>query len=128
MVAARASSTSWELCFRTCVRPSWSQADWSAVRNSTCPLSDLTRCPVMTQDTVQFSGAVFVGSGRASPACYTGRRLTPLPSAPYSNPWDSSDKKVYHSAFYTRPKASPMPGATRCTNPHSCWSDLCSPE
>ena len=37
------------------------------------------------------------------------------------------EMKASRSAFSTRPKASLMPGVTRCTNAHSCWSDLYSP-
>ena len=41
-------------------------ADHTAcLRDGTWPLSADTRCPVMTQDACQFSGAVCVGSGRA---------------------------------------------------------------
>ena len=43
---------------RTAALPSQRQAAWSAVRNGTWPLSADTRCPVMTQDACQFSGAV----------------------------------------------------------------------
>ena len=35
------------------------QAEWSAIQNSTWPLSAATRCLVMTQDSVQFSGGVW---------------------------------------------------------------------
>ena len=62
-VATSASSAHFWLGRRTAVRPSRRQAEWSAVRNSTCPLSAVKRCPVMTQDAVHFSGAVWVGSG-----------------------------------------------------------------
>ena len=67
---------------------------------------------MVTQDAVQFLGAVFVGSGRASPAYFTGRRLTPLPGAPSTNPWNRVSKKVSCSAFSTGLKASHMPGVT----------------
>ena len=86
MVSDRASSAFWEIRFQTVVRPSRKQADWSAVRNSTWPLSAVTRCLMMTQDAAQFSGAFSVGSGRASPACFTGRWLNPLPGAPSPTP------------------------------------------
>ena len=125
-VSARASSASKTPRFRTAVFPSWRQADWSAVRISSWPLSAATRCPVMTQDAVQFSGSVFVVSGRASPACFTGRRVTPLPGVPYPWPWKRAGIRVYCSTCSTGPKLSPMPGGTRCTDAHSCWSDFCS--
>ena len=34
---------------------------------------------MITKDAVQFSGAVFFGSERAIPACFTVRRVTPPP-------------------------------------------------
>ena len=119
MVKVRASSDRCALRFRTTVRPSWRQAKWSAVYNPTWPLRAMTRCPVMTQDAVQFSGAVSVGSGRPSPAFFTDRRVTPLYGYPSHNLSKICDKKVSRSAFSTRLKASPMSGATFCTNAHS---------
>ena len=56
----------------TAAHPSQRQAAWSAVQNGTWPLSADTRCPVMTQNDCHLSGAVCVGSGMASPACFTG--------------------------------------------------------
>ena len=128
IVSASASSAcSWPHC-QTAVRPYQRQAKWSAVQNSTWPLSAVTRCPVMTQDSVQFSGDVCVGSGRANPDFLTGRRVTPLSGMPSTGPSNSSETKVSLSAFSTRPKASSMPGVIRYKNAHSCWSDFCSPE
>ena len=75
-----------DIRFRTSVRPFWRQTDWFAVQKSTCPMSAATRWPVMTQDAIQFSGAVFVGSGRSIPACFTIRRVTPLPVPPLPGP------------------------------------------
>ena len=126
MVTPRASSTCRALRFRTSVRTSWRQSKWSAVQNSTWPLSDVTRYPLMTQDAAQFSGAVIFGSGRASPACFTGRRVTPLSGAPPPNPLKRAGKTVSRRALSTGPKALHMPGVTLCTNVHSCWSDFCS--
>ena len=126
MVAVRSSSAHYALRLRTAVHPYWRQAKWSAVRNSTWPLSAATRCPVMTQDAVQFSGAVSVGYGRDSPAYFTGRRVTPLYGPPSPNPSKRAGKKVSRRAFSIGPKASPIPGVTRCTNAHSCWSDFYS--
>ena len=119
MVSTRASSAQWALRFRTAVRPSWRQVKWSIVRNSTCYLIAATRCPVMIQDVVQFSGAVSIGSSRASPACFTGRQVKPLHGDPYPNPLNMTGKKVTRSAFLTGSKASPMPGVTHYTNAHS---------
>ena len=115
-VSARASSSRRTLRFRTAVLPSRRQTEWSAVRISSCPLSTVTRCTVMTQDDVKLSGAVFVRSGRYRPACFTGRRVTPLPSFPYPSPTKRSRIKASCSACSTGPKASPMLGVTRCTN------------
>ena len=106
----------------TNVLPSRRKAERSSVRNSSWTMSAAMRCPVMTQDAVQFSGAVFTGSGRAGPACFTGRRVTPLPSVPSPRPWKRLGVKVS-----TGLKASLMPEVTRYTNYHSCWSDFCSP-
>ena len=127
-VSDRSSSTSKTIRFRITVLPFRRQAEWSAVWNSSCPLSAATRCPVMTQDAVHFSGAIFFGSGRCSPACFNARCVTPLPGAPSPRPWERVVNKVYCSAYSTGPKASPMPGVTRCKNAHSCWSYFCSPE
>ena len=81
----------------------------------------------MTQDAVQFSGDVWIGSGRANPDCLTGRRVTPLCGTPFPSPSNNAGKKVSLSAFYARMKIFPMPGVTQCMNAHSCWSDFCSP-
>ena len=112
MVASRASSARWALRFQTAVRPSWRHTKWSAVRKSTWPLSAATRCPVMTQGVVHFSGDVIVGSGRANTVCFTFRQMTLLPAALSPNPSMSSGKKVSRSAFCTWPKASPILGLT----------------
>ena len=85
MVGARASSVRCALRFRTTFRCSWRQDGWSAVRNYTWLLRAATRCPVITQDAVQFSGAISVGYERASPACFTVRRVNHLSSAPSPN-------------------------------------------
>ena len=69
------------LC-RNSVRPSRRQAKWSAIQNSTWPQSAATRCPMMTQGAVQFSGAVWEGSGGANTACLNGRRVTPRSGTP----------------------------------------------
>ena len=100
---------------------------WSAVWNVTWPLSADTRCPVMKQDAYQLSGAVRVGSGRASPACLTGRRVIALPGAPSPTPLKSSRRNAVLFSSSTGPKALHIPGVTRCMNAHSCWSDFCSP-
>ena len=110
----------------TAALPSQRQSTWSAVRNVTWTLSADTRCPVMTQDVCQLSGAVRVGSGRAIPACFTGRRVIALPGAPSPTPWKSSGMNAVLISSSTGPKASPIPGVTRCKNAHSCWSDYFS--
>ena len=69
---------------------------------------------------VQFSGAVFVGSGRASTTCFICRRLTPLHGVPSPRPWKRAGMKVYCRACSTGTKASLMPGVTCCTNAHHC--------
>ena len=94
IVSARASSARWALLFRTNIRPSWRQAEWSAIQNSTYPLRAATRCTVMTHDAVKFSGAISVVYRRASPACCTGSQVTPLPGAPSPNTSKRSRKKI----------------------------------
>ena len=111
---------------RTAVRPSWRQVEWSAVRNSNWPLSAATRCPVITQDAVQFSGAVWEGSGSANPACLNGRRVTPRSGTPLPSPSNNAGTKVSFRAVSPGQKASMIPGVTHCKNDHSCWSDFCS--
>ena len=80
----------------------------------------------MTEDAIQFSGAVWEGSGRANPVYLTGRRVTPRSGTPLPSPSNNADTKVSFSAIYTGMKALPIPGVTCCTNAHSCWSDFCS--
>ena len=125
-VSARASSASRTLRFRTAVLPSWRQTEWSAVRNSSWPLSAGTRCPVVTQDAVQFSGDILVGSWSSSPACFTGRHVITLPGVPSPRPWNRAVMKASRSACTVGPKASPMSGVTRFTDSQYCWSDFCS--
>ena len=103
------------------------QAAWSAVQNVTWPMSDDTRCPVMTQDACQLAAAVRVRSGRAIPACFTGRRVIALPGAQSPTPLKSSGRNAVLISSSTGPKASPIPGVTRCTNYHSCWSEFWYP-
>ena len=69
-------------------------------------LSAATKCPMITEDAVQFSGAVFFGSGRASPACFTGTRVTLLPGALYNNPWNRAGNKVCRRNFFTKRPAA----------------------
>ena len=97
---------------QTAVHPSRRQAEWSAVRKSTWPLSDVTRCPVMTQDAFQFSGAVWYWSGTANPACLSVRWATPLSGKPLPIPSNNDGTKVSLSAVSTGWKASPMPRLT----------------
>ena len=86
-----------------------------------------TRCPVMTQNAVQFSGEVWDGSGRANPECLTGTLVTPLSGTPSPSYLNNAGTKVSLSSFSTGPKTLQMPGVTRCTNAHSFWSDFSSP-
>ena len=127
--SAAVISFSARICPRllTAVRPSQRQAEWSAVRNYTWPLSSATKCPVTTQDAVQFSGAVWVGLGRASPACLTGRWVIPRSGTPSRRPLYNAGTKIYLSTTSTGPKASPTPGVTLCTKSPSFWRDFCSP-
>ena len=126
-VSSSASSNRLALLFHTYSIPSIRYVAWSTILNSYYNLSAVTRFPVMTQDAVQFSGAVFVGYGNSRHTGFTGRLATPRPGVPSPTPWkrDSMNKSL--SAFLTGQKASPMLEVTRCTNPHSCWSDFCSP-
>ena len=65
-ISNRSSSARRTLRFCTSNIPSWRYVEWSAVRISSWPLRTTTRCPVITQDAVQFSGAVFqVWEGQA---------------------------------------------------------------
>ena len=112
---------------RTATLPSRRQAAWSAVRNEIWPLSADTRRPVMTQDACQFSGAVNVGSGRAIPACFTGKRVISLLGALSPSPSNSAGRNASAISSSTGPNALPIPGVTRYTNAHSCWSDFCRP-
>ena len=66
--------------------PSRMQAAWSASKYVTWPLSVDIRCPVMAQDACQLSGAVRIGSGRSSPACFTGREVIDLTGDPSPTP------------------------------------------
>ena len=125
-VSARASSAFRALCFHTAILPSQRQAKWSFVLNYSWTLIAVTRCPVMTQDAIQFSGAFFVGSVRAMPACFTGRRVTPLPGVPSPRAWKRSGTKASCRAYFAGAKAFPMSGVTRCMNAHYCLSDFCS--
>ena len=127
MVASSDTIAYATLFLLTTALPFQRQATWSAVRNVTWPLSVDTRCPVMKHDAFQLSGSVRVGSGRASPAYFTGRRVIALPGAPSPTLWKSSGMNAVLTSSSTGPKASPIPGVTRCTNAHSCWIDFYSP-
>ena len=76
--------------FLTSYLPSRINMACSDVLKSSCPLISSTRFTVMTQDNVQFSGAVSVRSGRSRPACFTGRRVNPYPKIPSHVPWKRS--------------------------------------
>ena len=101
---------------------------WSAALNLSSPLSAATICPVMTQDAVQFSKAVSVGSGRSIPACFIGRHVTPHPVIPSLMLYNREGINYSRSALSIGLKASPMLRVTCCMNYHSCLSELCSPE
>ena len=73
----------------------------------------------MTQDAVQFLWDASVRSGRARPACFTGRRVTPSHRVPSPIIWKRDDMKESQRDFSTGLKASLMLGVTRCTNVHS---------
>ena len=64
-VSANASSDLLAFRFCTSSLPYLRNAAWSAVLNSYCIMSAVTRCPVMKKDTVQFSGAASVRSVRS---------------------------------------------------------------
>ena len=63
----------------TYFRPSRRITACSTVQNFSWYRSTVTRCPVMAQDAVQFSGVVLGGSERARPTCFTSRRVIPRP-------------------------------------------------
>ena len=75
------SASSDRLAFRLCNSslPYLRNLAWHDALNSSWTLSAATRCPVMTQDDFQLSGAASVGSGRSRPACFTGKRVTTCP-------------------------------------------------
>ena len=123
-VSARASIDRLEFLFCTSFIPSLRNMVWSAVLNSSWPLSDATRSPVTTYDAVQFSGTFSVGSRRARCACFTGRRVTPRSGIPSPTTWKRAVMKDTQSNFSTSLKASPVLGVTRCTNAHSFWGDF----
>ena len=77
----------------------------------------------MTQDAVQFSGAVFIGSDRASTDCFNGRHVNPLPDVTSHSTWKRASKKVLRSTSSIGPKASPMPGVT-LNHPQSAYTGL----
>ena len=91
------------------------------------PLRATTRFPVITQDAVQFSGAVSTGSGMASPACFTGSQVFSLVGSPSVSPRKRAGRKTSRRASWTAPNTAPTPGVTLCTKDHSCWRDFCSP-
>ena len=64
----------------------------------------------MTQEDVQFSGAVCVGSVRAYPACLIGRRVTLLSGTPSPSSSNKASTKVSLSAFSTKPKVANAQG------------------
>ena len=125
-VSSSASYDRNTVLFLTYTLPYIMYAEWSSILNFSWPLSTATRCPLITQDALQFSRAVFVGSGRAKTACFIGKRVTPCPRVPSPTPCKKSGANVSRRAIYNGPKASPMYGVIHCTNSHSCWSDFLS--
>ena len=67
---------------RTYPRPLRRIKAWSIILNSSWTRSAATTWPVMTRYAVQFFRVVLVGSGRARPACFAGRRVNPAPGFP----------------------------------------------
>ena len=51
--------------------------EWSLVLNSVLPLRSAIRCPVTTQEAVQFYKVGRVGLEISIHACLTGRQVTP---------------------------------------------------
>ena len=96
-----ASACCTPLCL-TASRSPLRHAVWSAVQNVVWPLRTEMMCPVMTQDAVQFSGAVSTGSGMASLACFTGRQVFSLVGSPPSVPKRDPGEKP--------PGGPPLPG------------------
>ena len=125
-VSSSASSDSLAFLFRTSSLPLLINAAWSALLNSSCPLSAATRCPDMTQDSIPFSGSVIVGSGRDRPYCFTGRCVTLLPMTNSPIPYNRSYMKDYRRAFMTFLNAFLMSGVTWWNDSHYCCSELCS--
>ena len=123
---ASVASFCMELRFCTSSHPSLINAAWSAIRKFSWPLHDLTRCPVTSQDSVQFSGDVIVGSGRNRPARFTDGRVTSLLVIPYPTPWKRSGRKYFWIASLTGTNYSQISGGNSCTNFHSCCIDFCS--
>ena len=66
---------------------------WYAVLKFSWTLSAATRCPLMIQDDVHFSGAILVGSGREILYCFTGKWVTPRAGTPSPTPWKRANRK-----------------------------------
>ena len=125
-VSTSASSDRLVLHFHTSSFTSLRHLEWSAVLNFYYPLSDVMSCSVMTQESVHFSGAFSIGSGRSRTSSFTGKRVTSRPGIPSPTPWKREKMNDSQIAFLAGPKVSTMLGVTRCTNSHSYWSDFCS--
>ena len=101
--------------------------EWSPELNSAIPRSATTRCPVIMQDTAQFSPTVQVGLGMAILACLTGRPVINLPGIWAVSPWKRSGRNMSWNASSTTWKAIPMYGVMRRTKANSWWRDFCRP-
>ena len=125
-VSCSASSDRLAFCFRNSSLPYLKNLAWSHVLNSFWSLGTAMRCPVTTQDAVEFSGAVMFRYRRAIPARFTVRQVTPCPRIPFPTPWKMDGMNESVGAFLTSTKRSPMSGVTRCKIAHPCCSDFCS--
>ena len=89
-VSTSASSDRPAFRFRTSSLPYLRNLAWYTFLKSSWPLISTTRCPMMTQDVVQLSGATSVWSGRDIPTCFTGSKVTPRPGITFPTPLKSS--------------------------------------
>ena len=81
----------------------------------------------MTQDIVQLYPKVWVGSGRAIPLKFTGRLVTDLLGIWDVAPPKRDGRNALHSSSSMGWNATPMSGATHCTETRYFWRYFCMP-
>ena len=98
--------------------------EWSPVLNSVRLWRAVIRCPVTTQESVQFSQADRVRFGISSPACLTGRRVIPSERTSAVVPLKRGGRKDLSKASSTGRNNSVMCRVAPCTKAHSSWRDF----